>query len=369
MPNQTILIKPSSGNCNMNCKYCFYYDVMEHRGVKNYGFMSECTMENIVKKALEYADNMVGFAFQGGEPTLIGLEFYEKFVELVTKYNSKKIRTDFFIQTNGISINDAWAIFLKKNHFLVGISMDGPKEIHDQNRKDKTGKDTFNRVLKTVQLFNKYKVEYNVLCVVSKGIAKHPTKVYEFFKKNNIQFMQFIPCLDEFDKVGKNKYSLLPQDYGNFLCQLFDLWYQDIVKGNIVSIRMFDNIVQMLMGYPPESCDMHGRCSVNPVIESDGSVYPCDFYVLDEWRLGNINEHSFHELKNNRIGKEFVDKSITKPEECLQCKFLNICRTGCKRHAVLGENMENKNYFCDSYKMFYVHTLNRFIEIARKFNP
>jgi uncharacterized protein len=184
---------------------------------------------------------------------------------------------------------------------------------------------------------------------------------------NHFQYIQFIPCLDGLqEEPGTNKYSLLPKAYGHFMCQLFDCWYKDFINGERISIRMFDNIVQMLLGYQPESCDLYGHCSSNTVIEGDGSVYPCDFYVLDEWRLGNINEHGFVELKSQVIAQQFVESSHQKDEVCLACEFLNVCRTGCRRHKeVLIDGQVGKSYFCEAYKTFYGYTLSRFKEIAR----
>ncbi len=363
MPNQTILIKPSSGNCNMNCKYCFYYDVMDNREVKSYGFMSLETLENIVKEAFDYADNFIGFAFQGGEPTLSGLSFFESFIEFVNKYKTKNVQVSFSMQTNGLIIDENWAEFFKKNNFLIGLSIDGTKDIHDNNRLDKTGNGTFSRAFKTASLLTKYEVDFNILSVVSKNVAKHPMKIYDFYKKNNFQYIQFIPCLDELGEMNVKNYSLTPKDYGDFLCQLFDLWYKDIIAGKQVSIRMFENIVQMLIGYPPESCDMQGICSVNAVIESDGSVYPCDFYVLDEWNLGNINNCTFEALKTNELGRKFVNDSIEKPNKCQKCEYINICRAGCRRNYINIDG-EYQNYFCESYKAFYGYTIKRFRELA-----
>lgn len=368
MKNLSILIKPASGNCNMNCKYCFYYDVMENREVQNFGMMKEEVLELIIKKAFAYADNLVNFAFQGGEPTLRGLEFFEKLIELVKVHNTKNIEVGYSIQTNGLLIDDIWAEFFAKNKFLLGLSLDGTKDIHDVNRLDRQGKETFNRIEKNIKILKKYNVDFNILCVVTKNIAKHPKKVYDYFRKNNFQYLQFIPCLDELDGEvnNKQKYSLTPELYGDFLCQLFDLWHKDFTKGQLVSIRMFDNILQIICGYQPESCDMIGRCSVNAVIESDGSVYPCDFYVLDQWKLGTIIDDSFENLITSNLGNDFVKQSLDKPEKCLNCEYISICRTGCKRHHIINKDGIRENTFCESYKQFYKNTLPRFKEIAFK---
>lgn len=367
MPPLTTLIKPASGNCNLRCKYCFYYDVMNSREVKNYGIMSEETLETLVKNAFDFAEGLVTFAFQGGEPTLATLDFYRKLIELEKKYNKKNIKVNNALQTNGMVINDEWAKFFHDNEFLIGLSLDGYKEIHNFYRVDANGEGSFNRVLKTAKIFDKYNVMYNVLCVVNKHIAKHGTKVYNFYKKQGFKFLQFIPCLDEIgEEFGQNPYSLTPKDYEVFLKTLFDLWYDDFVNGNRISIRMFDNILQIILGYEPESCDMTGHCSVSSVIEADGSVYPCDFYVLDEWKLGNVNDSSFEEILSSEKGKQFIMESINTDPNCKECEFYRICRGGCKRHKEPKiDGKYTKNYFCSAYKEFYKYTLPRFMEIAR----
>ncbi len=367
MPPITILIKPASSLCNLNCKYCFYYDVAEKREEENFGIMSYETLEILVKRAFEYGDQYVGFAFQGGEPTLAGLDFYKKFTELQEKYNTKRIRVGNSIQTNGILIDQGWAEFLAQNHFLVGLSLDGPKDIHDFHRVDNTGKGSFTRIEKTVDLFNKHKVEYNILCVVTKNVAKHIGKIYNYYKKRGFKYLQFINCLDELgEEPGKNPYSLTPRDYEEFLKRLFDLWYKDFIQGEMVSIRMFENIVQMLMGYPPESCDMQGRCSANVVVEADGSVYPCDFYVLDQWKMGDINTDSIGEMLKGNKAKDFVQCSVGIVEQCRGCEIYSICRGGCRRHyEPMANTIDNSNYFCAAYKSFYQYSLPKFVQIAK----
>jgi uncharacterized protein len=367
MPVINILIKPASGNCNLHCKYCFYKNVAENRKEKSYGFMTYETLEKLVKKAFEYADNMIGFAFQGGEPTLIGLDFYRNLISLQEKYNVKKIKLSNSIQTNGMLIDDEWSEFLAKNNFLVGLSLDGHKEIQDQNRVDINGEGSYKRIVKTIDSFNKYKVEYNILSVVTKSVARHIGKIYKFYSKNNFDYLQFIPCLDELnEEAGNNPYSLTPELYSEFLKNLFDLWYVDFKSGKRKSIRMFDNILQILLGMQPESCDMSGYCSANLVVEADGSCYPCDFYVLDKWKMGSIEESSIKDLLQGKKAEEFVNSAAGIPNYCRSCEFISLCRGGCRRHyEPINEKALGKNYFCLAYKEFYKYTIVRFQEIAR----
>lgn len=357
-----ILVKPASGLCNLNCRYCFYCDEMEKREVSSYGLMSEDIMEMVIRKAFAYADEQVGFLFQGGEPTLAGLDFYRRVVELEQKYNFRKIPVSNSIQTNGVGLSEEWALFFAEHNFLAGISIDGTRYTHDAFRVDKKGAGTFAAVMKTAELFDKYHVTYNVLTVVNRRTAMSISKIYAFYKKNNWNYLQFIPCLDPIgEEAGNQSYSLTPDDYGMFLCKLFDLWYYDLKAGKQPFIRQFENYIAILMGLPPESCDMCGTCTIQFVTESDGSVYPCDFYVMDSWRLGNFQENSVEELLSCQQAKLFLQNRVSERETCSKCSWYYLCRGGCKRHW-----NEKTNYFCKSYKMFFEAALPRMKEIAER---
>jgi uncharacterized protein len=370
MPPLGMLIKPASGNCNLRCRYCFYHSVAENREIESYGMMSLDTLETIVKKALVFADQACTFAFQGGEPTLVGLDFYRKLIEYEKKYNTKKVQINNALQTNGMVIDDEWAEFLSVNKFLVGLSLDGPKDIHDINRYDAKGNGSFNRVMNTVKLFDKHKVEYNILFVANANTGRHISKIYSFFKKNNFKYLQFIPCLDPLnEEPGQHEYSLTPERFGSFLKSLFDLWYEDIVKGEMVSIRYFDNLVGMIMGYPPEACGMKGECMCQFVTEADGGVYPCDFYVIDEWYLGNIKESGFEELAGSNAAVRFIESSRHVDTECKECKWANICRGGCRRYREPFEDGKPVlSYFCSSYMEFFEYSADRLMQLARMFS-
>jgi uncharacterized protein len=366
MPPVSILIKPVSSSCNLQCKYCFYHDVAENRDIKNYGVMDHETLETLVRKTLEYGEYSVSFAFQGGEPTLAGLDFYREFITLQKKYNTKKLKICNVLQTNGTLIDEEWAAFLRENDFLVGLSLDGPQDIHDINRIGINGEGSYSRVEKAVKLLNKYEVKYNILCVVSSLVARHIEKIYSFLRKKGFLYLQFIPCLDELGKKpGQNSYSLTPKLYEDFLKRLFDLWYYDFCSDKPVSIRMFDNIVDMLLGAPPESCDMKGSCAANFVVEADGSIYPCDFYVLNQWKMGDIFKNDFQDMLQGKKAKKFLEISKKLTMNCKQCRVYFICRGGCRRHyEPIDGNNGGKNYFCDTYKAFYQYSLPKFNDIA-----
>ena len=368
MPPISVLIKPASSACNMSCEYCFYKDVASHREKACAGMMSTEQMETIAASALEYAQDACVFAFQGGEPTLAGLDFFRQAVHLGKKYSKPGVQILYTLQTNGYCIDEAWAHFLRENEFLVGLSLDGPPDIHDRNRKGPDGKGSFRQVLHAAQLFDRYQVEYNILCVVTSFSARYVQRIYQFFKKNHFRHLQFIPCMAPLDaEQEQTPYALSCEQYGKFLVRLFDLWHQDFQKGVYVHIRQLDNWLRMIGGYRAELCSMQGRCSVQFVIESDGGVYPCDFYVLDEWRLGTVGEQPLAKMAENSTARRFIDASLEIPEDCRKCLLYKVCRNGCRRQRVCGPGeMIPKNYYCDSFRYFFAERGVLLNEVVRQ---
>jgi len=367
MPNVNLLIKPASSLCNLRCKYCFYHDVAENRATKSYGIMTLEMLERLVKQALEYASGSCTFAFQGGEPTLAGLDFFRQLILFEKKYNINNIQINNSLQTNGIVIDEEWAKFFVENKFLIGLSIDGPKEIHDALRIYPNGNGSFGRVMEAVKIFDKYKVEYNILCVINNFVARHPDKVYKFFKKCGFRFLQFIPCLDPLGQAsGSEDYSLTPERYASFLKRIFDFYFEDFMANDIMSIRTFDNYVGMFLGMPPESCGMSGVCSCYFVIEGDGSVFPCDFYVTDEWNIGNIQKNSFIDMLKSEKAQEFMQSSKPIDEKCKSCQYYKLCRGGCRRNREpFADGMPVLNHFCSSYYEFFDYALPRLQQMAQ----
>lgn len=353
--------------CNLNCRYCFYRDITKKREQSSYGFMTEETLEAVIQKGLSYAGQDCTIAFQGGEPTLAGLDFYKTVVELEKKHNKKGVRVHNAIQTNGIGLDAAWADFFRDNNFLVGISLDGVKQTHDINRVDSREDGTYQRVIEAIRLLDSRRVEYNVLTVVNRQTAPRAGRIYNFYKRMGLSYLQFIPCLDPYgDTPGAMPYSLTAADYGTFLCTLFDLWYRDVKKGEGCSIRQFENYIEMLLGFPPEACGMIGVCGMQHVVEADGSVYPCDFYVLDGFRLGNLRTDSFETINRRREALGFVEASRKIDPECRSCRFFPLCRGGCRRHRPVNpDGTLGRNIFCESYKRFFSYTEERLTELAR----
>ncbi len=368
MPAISVMIKPSSGMCNMSCDYCFYRDETQKRSQESYGFMSEKTLKNVIRKTMLRAEGMISYAFHGGEPTLRGLAFFQKVVEYQNQYNKNKIQVHNALQTNGLLIDEDWCRFLKENHFLVGVSLDGTKEIHDTYRHTrKEGGPTFDLVCSAIRLMESYGVDFNILTVVNQAAAENIQEIYSFYRQKKWNYQQYIACLDPLDEPhGQNEYSLAPEQYGQFLIRLFRLWYKDWKKGRQPYIRQFENYIGILLGHFPEACDQRGTCSIQNVVEADGSVYPCDFYMLNDYCLGNFNENRLDEIDARRKEIGFLERSLKLDPDCKHCAYYRLCRGGCQRNRDWAPEIQAyQNYFCQSYRMFFDACLNEMEEIAR----
>ena len=347
-----ILIKPSSSACGLRCKYCFYHSLAEHREKFFKGMMDEETMKNLIARSFESPARMIGFAFQGGEPTTIGLKFFQEFVQEVKLQNKKHpyTKVQYSLQTNGMNLDAEWCSFLKANNFLVGISLDGYKSIHDYYRVDAKGTPTFSKVINATKLLDKYGVDYNILSVITNQLCAHTGNIYRFFRKRGYRFLQFIPCLSEYNNE-ESEYALTSDNYKKFLLEIFRLWIKDYRKGVYISIRHIDNLAMQIMGRMPELCGANGKCNLQFVVEGDGSVYPCDFYCTDEYLLGNVNESSLSELSQTAVAKAFL-KRVGHPSECNLCKHRSFCDSGCKRHFIERDG-KKFNRYCDAYKEYF----------------
>ncbi len=364
MKSTTFLIKPASSLCDMRCKYCFYEDVSDNRAIKSMGVMSADTAAQIVKKAFEATEDggRICFMFQGGEPTLAGLDFFQNFVQLCQQYGRKEVAVDYAIQTNGMKLDEEWAEFLRKNRFLVGLSIDGTRELHDLFRVDARGDGSWSQAVKALDLLDRHQVETNLLCVVTRQMALQAQQVWDSLTGLGAHPLQFISCLDPLEEErGTASYSLTPELYGRFLCELFDCWYRAWKKGCYVSIRLFDDYVRILAGMPPSCCAGAGSCGHYLVVEGDGSLYPCDFFVLDQWCIGNIHDMTVGQALSTPASQQFVAEGMHRPEECYRCPYGGLCRGGCKRDWT----PEQQNYYCQAYKTFFPHALSRLQEVAR----
>lgn len=369
MPAISIMLKPASGLCNLRCKYCFYADEAASRTVACYGMMSQETLEAVLRRTLAFAEGQCTVSFQGGEPTLAGLDFFRKVVELEKKWNVNSVQIENTIQTNGILIDEEWAKFLGEHRFLVGISLDGNRQTHDVNRLDPKGKGTFVRVTRAIELLKKYHVEFNVLTVVTRQLVPHIRNIYGYFARLGVEYQQYIPCLDPMAEVpGEQSYSLTSEDYATFLKELFDCWYAEARQGRMRYVRYFIGLMNMVGGYPPGVCEMYGVCSHQFVVEADGSVYPCDFYMLDQWRLGSLVTDTFEQLERRREELKFIEVSKEWPDECRKCKWVALCRNGCRRDRLMTpEGKPGRHRHCKAYQEFLEYAYPRLRELVRMY--
>lgn len=328
--------------------------------------MSERILEETVKQVLEQGGRHVSFGWQGGEPTLAGLPFFEKAVEFQIKYGKGK-SVGNGLQTNGILLNKDWADFLRQYNFLVGLSLDGPAHVHDHYRLFKGGQASWKEVVDRARLLLDAGVEVNALTVVNDYSARFPEEIYNFHKELGLNFMQFIPCVetDPADPQKAASFSVSAEAYGQFLVKLFDLWQADF-DGPVAttSVRFFDSIMHKYVGLNAPDCTLLQTCGVYVVVEHNGDVYSCDFFVQPEWRLGNLMKGSIIEMLNSPRQSQFGSWKAELPEKCLECQWLRPCRGGCTKDRVRDRQDNNLNHFCQSYIMFFKHADARLKELA-----
>lgn len=361
------LIKPASSNCNLRCRYCFYEDEAQNRSHASMGRMTQETAEKLIDRSYEAIEpgGTVTFAFQGGEPTVAGLDFFRNFVAYAREKKPASVSIHFSIQTNGTLLDDDWIHFLKKEQFLVGLSLDGWKDLHNTHRVDAQGADTWKVCLTAMEKLKQAKVDINALCVVTGMCAKHPKKAYETLKKLGFSYIQFIACLDPIGEPrGQRPWSLTPQAYGRFLCQLFDLWYRDWETGHYHSIRLFDDYIHILLGDGFSTCATCGHCGGYFVAEADGSIYPCDFYALDQWLVGDLNSSTLMQIRSSENYIRFLQMGQQLPDDCLNCRWRRMCNGGCKNDWYWNAG-KPRNYYCQSFQTFFDYAMHRMLRIAQ----
>ncbi|WP_026494450.1 radical SAM/SPASM domain-containing protein [Butyrivibrio sp. WCD3002] len=344
MKNISIMIKPASSLCNLSCEYCFYEDVSSKRAMSSCGVMKRETANKIIDNVLSCLNDMdaVSFVFQGGEPTLAGLPFFLHFTEEVEKKKGS-VLVNYAIQTNGILIDKSWCRFFKSNNFLVGISQDILPEVHDKYRKDTNGSDTYERVNAARKALLSYGVEYNILSVLTNDLAKEPEKVWDYLCRENIGYTQFIPCLGKIEGEKKSC-RLNPCSFAGFYSHLFFLWAKAFKAGKYRSIKLFDDLINLLAYGKQTACGITGKCSPQFVVEADGRVFPCDFYALDEYCIGNLACENVEDIYNKAAKSSFITRDDAEADFCCRCPYLKICHGGClrMRKEVCGFDGENE---------------------------
>jgi len=331
------MIKPASSLCDMRCSYCFYHDVAASRQMASMGVMTWGIAAALIRNVycvLEPGDSIT-FAFQGGEPGLAGLGFYKFFTEEVKKCSQPGVQTGYAIQTNGLTIDDDWCSFFLENGFLIGLSLDGDASLHNQNRVDAKGKGTYNRVMNAKKLLDKHGVPYNVLCVLTAESARRARRIWDFILREKIEYIQFIPCLEALDNMPDDATgaALTGKRFYQFYSALFPLWKEEAERGNVVNIRLFEDLAGVYLAGRGITCGVSGRCSPQIVVEGDGSVYPCDFFVLDKYKVGDLSKSTLKDVFEAVVGSGFLSAVAEPPAICESCAYRQWCRGGCKRMA------------------------------------
>jgi uncharacterized protein len=364
----SVLVKPAGPDCNMACTYCFYLEKSELFTDTEVHRMNEEILEETVKQVLSQGERDVSFAWQGGEPTLMGLPFFKKAVEFQKIYG-RGHSVGNGLQTNGLLLTEEWAEFLAEYRFLVGLSLDGPEHIHNTYRHLRSGKGSWSRVVDKAKLLLDKGVATNALTVVNDRSVDYAEEIYSFHKSLGLNYMQFIPCLelDPYNPSQAAPFSVSPEKYGQFLCKAFDLWLSDF-DGDVAttSIRFFDSLFHIYVDLPPPECTLLRECGVYVVIEHNGDVYSCDFFVDPEWRLGNIMEKRLIDMLNSSKQARFGRQKAGLPQECQKCPWLRTCRGGCTKDRLHNPLNKELNFFCTSYKMFFEHAHTHFKKLAEE---
>jgi len=327
--------------------------------------MSDEVAEKLVSSYTRLHFPHSSFAWQGGEPTLMGLNFYKHIVELQQHYGTDGQVITNALQTNGILLDDdGWCSFLAEYKFLVGISLDGPKKFHDIYRKDHAGNGTWDKVMASIARCKKHNVEFNILVLLNNKNVEHPDEIWDFFIEHKIQYLQFVQCVERDPDTGEiADFSITAQQYGDFMCRIFDRWVEHGVRK--VSVRSFDSMLSYCLGQGQTECTFRAKCADYVVVEHNGDVFCCDFYVEEDAYLGNIMETPIEKLAASEKKVQFGRRKRKIVNKCLICKHLDICRGGCpkdRRMADAGYGKES--FFCEGYKQIYAHTLGKIWEIA-----
>ena len=365
------MVKSVGSVCNLSCDYCYYLEKSKlYKEAKNH-VMSEELLERFID---EYINSQtmpqVLFTWHGGEPLMRPISFYKKAIELQKKY-ARGRTIDNSIQTNGTLITDEWCRFFKENNFLVGVSIDGPQEFHDEYRKNRQGQPSFAKVMKGIELLKKHGVEYNAMAVVNDFNADYPLDFYHFFKEIDCHYIQFTPIVERIsqradglslsspiqnEKAELTDFSVSPEQWGNFLCAIFDEWVSEDV-GNYY-IQLFDSTLANWIGEQPGVCSMAKNCGHAGVMEYNGDVYSCDHFVFPEYKLGNLYSNTLVEMMYSDKQTKFGEaKSKTLPAQCKECEFLFACNGECpKNRFTFTETGEpGLNYLCKGYHKFFKH--------------
>ncbi len=360
-----ILAKPASADCNLACTYCYYRRVQKMYPSRGPRRMSDELLELYIRQVIEDSGHQVNFGWQGGEPLLMGVDFFKRAFDLQRKYARPGQVIQNCIQTNGTLLDERWCELLRENEVLVGLSIDGPHELHDHYRKTIDGRPSHARVMRALELMLEHGVEFNALVLLNDVNVKHPREVYHFLFRHGVRHMQFIPCVEHDGQGNVLPFSVTPEDYANFMCTVFDEWKKRHVR--LVSVRMFDNILMPHLNIEPELCVFGTSCDRSLILEYNGDLYCCDHFVYPEYKLGNIFQTPIRELVQTPLFLEFKGRKLNLPRECLDCQWRIFCQGGCPKHRiVMHDDDYPSNYLCPAYKQIFEHTHEEMRRLAEQ---
>jgi uncharacterized protein len=359
-----VMAKPTGSRCNLSCAYCFFLK-KRYLYPQSSFCMSDEVMESYIQQTIQaHSVPVVTIAWQGGEPTLMGLDFFRRSMDVIKRASRLGLQVEKTLQTNGVLIDEEWCRFFHENNFLVGLSIDGPKLLHDAYRKDKAGKSVFDRVMESVRLMQKYNVEFNVLCTVNAVNSRHPLEVYRFFRDElKTPYIQFIPIVERDNQTGNQQgnrvteRSVSPEQYGRFLIEIFDEWVRRDV-GNMF-VQFFDAVLASYVRGYSSLCVLSPRCGESVALEHNGDLYSCDHFVEPRYFLGNITKTPLLELVFSEKQRLFGNaKFDLLPNYCKKCAFLFTCYGECPKNRVLTapDGEQGLNWLCNGLKAFFSHT-------------
>lgn len=366
-----VMLKPAGAHCNLACKYCYYLEKNKLYPTAQRHLMSDEMLEQFTREYIEAQTmNQVLFTWHGGEPLLRSIDFYRKALSLQQKYAGGR-RIDNVIQTNGTLLTDEWCEFFAQNHWLVGISIDGPQPYHDHYRLTAAGKPSWQKVMQGIKLLKKHGVEWNAMAVVNAYNVNHPLEFYRFFKENGCQFLQFTPIVErqtrhedgrtlaslaDKNEIPLSEASVTPEQWGYFLCAIFDEWVRkDVGK---IFVEIFDCTLANWMGVSPGICAYSKECGHAGVMEHNGDVYSCDHFVFPEYKLGNIRDHSLIDMLYGEQQQEFSRlKHSSLPRQCKECDMEFACHGECPKNRFMKDKYGDSglNYLCPGYYHYYQH--------------
>ncbi len=353
-----IFVKPVGAECNLGCHYCYYLAKKDlYRGKKSH-LMSDDTLEKYIKQHIQAStDSLISFSWHGGEPLLAGIEFYRKVVMFQRKYKPSGTEIINGLQTNGTLIDDAWCDFFAKDRFNIGISIDGPDEVHNRYRRTKADKSVLQMVIKGHELLVKQGIVPEILCVVNSDNVKHPLEIYRFFKTLGAKFISFLPLVERINASSMvSKRSVPAIEFGRFLSIIFDEWVENDIGE--IKIQIFEEASRVAFNQDHTLCIFKANCGGVPVVEKNGDFYSCDHYVNAENLLGNINDHSLTYFLDSEVQKAFgLAKSLTLPQFCKICGVKSMCNGECPKNRFIAapDGEPGLNYLCDGYKYFFNH--------------